>query len=231
MSTVRGLVIEPTSRRDTFLAQEALKARVASKLVVYSIVAGATVQGGVGSTGDVFNTPIFESTSATPSPLYGTTSGPVNIWKSAGFADDGTGIQWNGASSDEDQPDNYLNGEYQATFTTERPDPYYQVQITISYPYETTQGYTIIPRVTEKTTEGFKYQLFYAPDGSTPSTADVSTIFAPKTDGGSDELQTVLAVSKIPKTDGGLEGSIPVTAVQFSHSIIVIDIDDDEEEA
>jgi hypothetical protein len=188
------LVLEPTTRRETFIAQEA------NKVNGFEIVAAAAVQGGVGleADGETFKPPSIGKALATDAP-----AGDVNLFKQQGFSS----LTWepNTGTDANDQ----LNNSYKATFLAKRPDVNYQVHVTITEPDAQVEGYGIIARISEKTVEGFTYKLFLVPDGSTVSAfAEVAFDAAPTFNNNSD----------LPAAT-----NIPVFSTQFGHDVLVVD--------
>ena len=211
-----NLLIEPTSTRDTFLAQEALVALSADTVNGFEVVLSASVQGGVGKNSDgTAVEPMFSS-----GQDYSTVSGDVNLFKAKGALGK---LEWIAAvvpGSDSDG-NNYLDNRYKVTFTEPRSDAFYQVFITSQTGSENTQGYTVVPRVTDKTVDGFEYQMHYAPDGSSPSTATPTTIEATLPGQTQPVDIDILQITQV--ASGNFKGSIPVRSVQFEHDILIMD--------
>lgn len=211
-----NLLIEPTSTRDTFLAQEALVSLSADTVNGFEVVLSAAVQGGVGKNPDGSAvSPLFASGSD-----YSTVSGDVNLFKSKGALGK---LEWIAAvvPTDDSEGNNYLNNRYKVTFTEPRPDAFYQVFISTQTAEEGTQGYTVVPRVTDKTVDGFEYQIHYAPDGSSPSTATPVTVGVTNSVDGSAMNIDVLEITQV--ASGNYKGSIPVRSVQFEHDLLIMD--------
>jgi len=188
------LVLEPTTRREAFLAQEA------NKVNGFEIVAAAAVQGGVGlaEDGETFKAPSIGKALAADAP-----AGDVNLFKQQGFSS----LTWEPSTGTggNDQLDN----SYKATFLAKRPDTNYQVHVTITEPDAAVQGYGIVARTSEKTVEGFTYKLFLVPDGSSVSAFD-QVAFS--------ESPTFNNVSGLPENT-----TIPVFSTQFGHDVLVVD--------
>jgi len=192
------LLLEPTSRNEAFLAQEA------NKVNGFEIVAAAAVQGGVGFTGpggETLNAPVVGFTDADTAP-----AGPVNLFKQKGFAS----LWWSPSPGPTTATANsQLESFYDAKFITARPDANYQVQVTLTYPSSATQGYGIVARIDDKTVDGFKYKLFMVPDGSIVSPTGPTGVLAAN------------ALTFLGTAPAGT--NIPIYSTQFGHDVLIVD--------
>jgi len=191
------LSIEPTSTRETFLAQEA------RKLNGFEIVAALSTPGYV--EGTVVNTgeqlaPVIGNAAAVG-------GGDLIADKITGFSS----ATWTPSPHPDDSASSgYLDGTYEVVFSSPRDSANYLVFIT-GVEDEGSQGYGVVPRISNKTVDGFKYQFFIGPNGSSNGTVNVTEI-----PDGTNELNITL--QDLP--DGAF---IAQYSSQYQHDLMVMD--------
>lgn len=189
------LLIEPTSRRETYLAQEA------NKVNGFEIVAALSTPGYVAGT-------VIDGVTQT-GPKIGNAAavggGELILDKSANFSS----ATWTPSPDPTDVTSaGYLDGKYTVTFLAARDDANYLVFIT-GVEDLNGQGYQVVPRISNKTVDGFEYQFFIGPNGSANGTTSV-------TEGSPSMLDINLA--DLPDNAG-----IAQYSSQYQHDLMVMD--------